>query len=112
MTSPVQPLVRTQLTNASTALYTSPAGVWTQIVKLTCLNTDVASHTVTFHVVPSGGSSATANITTSAQAILAGQTWNSPNEYGLVLAPGDALYGLADTGAVVNVFAAGILVTS
>lgn len=112
MTSPVQPLVRTQLTNASAALYTSGVGIWTQIVKLVCVNIDTVSHTVTFHIVPSGGSSSTANVSTSAQGILAGQSWNSPNEYGLVLAPGDALFGLADTGAVVNVFAAGILVTS
>jgi hypothetical protein len=112
MTSPVQPLVRTQLANSSTLLYTSPVGVWTQIVKLACVNTDTASHTVTFHVVPSGGSSGTTNITTDGQGVLPAQTWNSPNEYGLVLAPGDALYGLADTASVVNVFAAGILVTS
>lgn len=109
MASPIQEIVSGQLSNGAVALFTSPAGTWTQIIKLTCTNTDAVSHNVTFYAVPSGGSVGSTNQTTIAKAILPGDTWNSPNEYGLVLNPGDALYGLADTGAVVNVFASGIL---
>lgn len=109
MASPIQEIVSGQLSNSAVALFTSPAGTWTQIIKLTCTNSDSASHNVTFHVVPSGGTALAANKTTIAKAILPGDTWNSPNEYGLVLNPGDALYGLADASAMVNVFASGIL---
>lgn len=104
-TSAIQEIINTQLTNASAALYTAPTGLWVQIVSLTCQNIDVATHNVTFHIVPSGSSSATSNIITNAQAITAGMSWNDPFVLGKVLNPGDALYGLADTGAVVNVFA-------
>jgi len=110
--SPIVPLYNGQLSNSSAALYTSPTGVWTQLTKVLAVNTDTSAHTVTFHIVPNGGSSATANISTNAQAVLAGQAWNDPNEYGLVLAPGDAIYGNADTGSQVNVFIAGFQATS
>lgn len=109
MASPVLAIVpATQLTNSAAGLYTSPAGVWTQIVSLTCQNTDVTSHQVTFYLVPAAGSAGSTNVITNAQALSPKQSWNDPFVYGKVLNPGDALWGLADTGAVVNVFAAGV----
>lgn len=111
MASPIRQLAASQLTNAAVLLYISPTGVWTQITKLTCTNVDTAVHLVTFNVVPNGGSPVASNETTLQQAILPSQTWNSPNEYGMVLNPGDMIYGLADNGAVVNYFIAGLLLT-
>ena len=113
MASPFQQIVKSvTLTGSAAALYTSPLGTWTQINKLTCCNTDTASHTVTLYIVPSGGSSGATNVTTSAQAVSPGQTWNSPNEYGQVLNPGDAIWGFADTAAHVTILASGTQFTT
>lgn len=111
MASPIQRIVSTQLTAVASVLYASPPGTYTQIVKLTCVNTDSAGHVVTLYMIPSGGGASGTTETTLGKAILPGDTWNSPNEYGLVLNPGDALAGLADTGSVVNVFVSAVLAT-
>lgn len=111
MASPIQEIFSGQLFNSANLLYASATGVWTQLSKITCANSDTAVHVVTFHIVPNGGSAATSNMSTITQAILPSQTWNSPNEYGLVLNPGDSIYGFADTTAVVNVFIAGLLMS-
>lgn len=108
----IQIINSVQLGNAAALLYTSPSvGVWTQIMKLTCTNSDTAVHAVTIYLVPSGGSHGAANVIVSAKPILAGDSYNDPNTYGLVLNPGDALWGFADTAAQVNVFASGQLFT-
>jgi hypothetical protein len=108
MASPVLPIIPTQqLPNAAAALYTSPIGTTTRIDSLSCTNIDTSVHTVTIHLVASGGGAGTANITTKAQPILPGETWNSPNEYGKYLAAGDAIYASADSASVVNIFAGG-----
>lgn len=112
MASPIQALFNGQLSTAALLLYSSGTGVWTQISKLLCVNTDTVGRTVTFYVVPSGGSAGTANITTNAQGILNGDSFNSPNEVGLVLNPGDGIYGLASAGNVVNCLIAGVQTTS
>lgn len=112
MASPIQPLVNIQLTNSATALYTTPAGFSTQISKVLCVNTAIAAHTVTLYVVPANASSGTSYITTDAQGLLPLQSWNSPNEAGLVLGSGDSLYGQADSSAVVNIFASGVVTAS
>lgn len=109
-TSPIQEIISGQLATGATLLYTA-SSVWVQITKLTVVNNDSSNRTVTFHLVPSGGAAANANRTTIAWPILAGDTWNSPNEYGLVLNPGDSLWGLADAGAMVSVFGSAILLT-
>lgn len=112
MASPIQPLVNIQLTASATALYTAPAGFSVQISKVLCVNTDIAAHTVTLYVVPANASSGAGYITTDAQGLLPLQSWNSPNEAGLVLAAGDSLYGKADSGALINVFASGVVTAS
>ena len=79
MASPVLAIVpATQLTNSAAGLYTSPAGVWTQIVSLTCQNTDVTSHQVTFYLVPAAGSAGSTNVITNAQALSPKQSWSDP----------------------------------
>jgi hypothetical protein len=111
MASNVQALVNTQLSTSATAFYSSPTGTWTQLTKVLLVNTDTTSHSVTVYVVPNGNSAGTAYITTAAQALLAGQSFNSPNEYGLVLNPGDFIAAFATVGAVVNFMVAGLLLT-
>jgi hypothetical protein len=112
MASNIREIIEGQLLgNSAATLYTSPTGVFTQILKLTCCNIDTASHAVTIYLVTSGSSVGNAFYTTRGQAIQPGQTWNSPNEYGLVLAPGDFLAALADTGNVVNIAASGVQLT-
>lgn len=110
MTSPVQQIVTTQqLTAVAAALYTSPTAEWTQIVALGVLNTDTLSHQVTIYIVPSGGMVATATLTTSGYNIVAKGNYNGQNEFGMVLNPGDTLWAFADTGSVLNIFAAGLI---
>lgn len=110
MTSPVQQIIPTQrLTNSAAAYYTSPAGVWTQITALGCVNTDTSVRAITIYLVPTGGSAASATITTSARSVLIGDNYNGQNEYGMVLNPGDALWAFASTTNVVNIFASGLL---
>lgn len=112
MASAIQRIVSTQLAASTpTLLYTSSLTTWTQIQKLSCINTDAGTHTVSLYIVPSGSSVGAAFLTTMAQAILPGKTFNSPNEYGHVLNPGDALYGFADTGSLVNIVVSGGLFT-
>lgn len=113
MASPVQEIVSSvQLSATSALLYQAPPGVWVQIMALRASNADTSIHTVTFNVVPSGGSVGVANQTTPPLAVLPGSVYPGTNEYGLVLNPGDALWGNADTAAVVNCFASGLLSTS
>jgi hypothetical protein len=113
MASPVLQIVTSQqLASTAASLYTSPIGTWTQISKLTCCNTDTGTHTATLHIVPSGGSTGASTTTTLGQAISPGQTWNSPNEYGLVLNPGDALWGYADTASKVTIAVSGTQFTT
>jgi hypothetical protein len=109
MASPIRQIAAGQLGSSASLLYTSATGTWTQIAKVTCTNTDTATHVVTFHIVPTGGSALFSNKSTITQGILPAQTWNSPNEYGLVLDPGDTIWGFADQAALVNYFIAGLL---
>lgn len=112
MASPVLEIVPTvQLGTTAAAIYTSPAGVWTQIAKLSCLNTDSVTRTVSFYLVPSGGAAITATLLVSAKAISAGESWNDPTMYGHVLNPGDAIWASASVAAVVNTAVAGIQLT-
>lgn len=110
--SPLQPIVEGQYLGTSGGnLYPSPGGTVTRIDKLTVCNSSGSSVTVTFYLVPSGSSIGGSNTTTFQQAISAGSTWNSPNEYGLYLGPGDSLWGLCSAGSAAAVFAAGTQVT-
>lgn len=111
MASIIQIVNSVQLTGSAALLYTSPAGVWTQIMKLSAKNTDTSVRVITLYLVPSGGSALTATIITGPQGIFVGATFNDPNVYGQVLNPGDALWGFADVTAKVNVFASGLLST-
>lgn len=109
--SALQPLFNLQLANAAAALYTAPAGFWVQITKLLAVNVDGSSHQVTLALLPQGNSYSAVFITTDALSLLSGATYGGYNEYGLVLAPGDQLWGFADAAAHVNCFASGLLIS-
>jgi len=112
-TSPVQQIINSiQLANATASLYQAPIGTWVQILSLKATNVDTVVHTVTFQIVPSSGTGTAANTSTKTLAILPGNTYLGNNEYGLVLNPGDSIWGFADTAAVVNCFASGLLTLS
>lgn len=110
MASPITAIIEGQfLSGAAALLYVSPTGVYSQIVKLSCVNSDSASHVVTIYLVPAGGTAGNANVVTNAQPILPKQTFNSPNEYAHVLNPGDAIWGFADVAGKVNIRASALL---
>jgi len=110
MTSPVLAIIEAQnAPTAQTTLYTS-ALVTTRIDKLSATNTTNATIILSINLVPSGQSAGTTNLTTNAQAILAGQTWNSPNEYGQCLNPGDFLSAIASATGL-TIMASGTVLT-
>lgn len=111
MASIVQGLVNVQLSNAAAGLYTAPTGTWVQLTKVLLANSTSGATTVTLYLVPRGQVVGATFITTNAQAVLGNQSWNSPNEYGLVLNPGDELQGFAATGSVINIMVAGAIFT-
>jgi hypothetical protein len=105
MASSVQRLVSTVLGTSAVTLYTSPTGTWTQITKLLLVNTSGSTQTATLAIV----AAATSYTTTNAQGLLPSQSWNSPNEYGLVLNPGDGLSAFASAGSAITFILAGLL---
>ncbi|GBQ20490.1 hypothetical protein ACLRDC_10745 [Gluconacetobacter sacchari] len=110
----VQPvaLIPAQAVPAATAaLYTAPAGVVARIDSLGVCNVGTVPVAVTLYLVPSGGVAGPANATTFGQTILPGQTWNSPNEIGRVLQPGDAVAAQAGAAGALTISAGGLLVT-
>lgn len=94
------------------ALYTSPAGVTTRIDSLTVCNTGGTTVTITIYLVPPGGAAGASTTTTKAQAVLPGQTWNSPNEIGQVLAPGGNITVVASSSGALSITASGLQVTN
>ena len=96
--------------NAQTTMFA--AGAATRIDSLSVTNTDVtAIHTISINLVAQGGSVGAGNLTTDAQPVLPGQTWNSPNEVGKGLNPGDFISVIASAASVLNIAAGGILMT-
>lgn len=111
MASPVKEIVTAQFApSAQSTLYTSTS-LTTRIDKLTVTNTDTVARTISINLVPAGSSASSANLTTQNQSILPGATWNSPNEYGHYLNPGDALSVIASTAAVLVIAVGGTQVT-
>lgn len=107
MSSPQAEIIPAQFAPASqTTLYTSTALV-TRIDKLTVTNNGTTAATISINLVAAGGSASAANRTTNAQAIAPGQTWNSPNEYGHYLMPGDAISVVASAATTLTIAAGG-----
>lgn len=109
----VQPiaLIPAQYVPASTTpIYTSPAGVYSRIDSLSICNTGAVAVQASIYLVPSGAGAGPANATTFNQTVLPGQTWNSPNEIGKVLGPGDAIAVLAGAANALTITAGGLQV--
>lgn len=99
--------------NVAGALYTSPASTTTILTRASISNVTTGAVALTLWLVRSGGARANANIIRGASAaglVLPGGP-ASPlilsELAGLVLAPGDAVHGLADTAAALNFTASG-----
>ena len=108
MASPVKEIITAQFApNSQTTLYTSPASTTTRIDKLSVTNTGGGVANISINLVPSGGSAASSNLTTQTQAIVAGATWNSPNEYGHYLNPGDLISVIASAANQLVIAAGG-----
>lgn len=110
--SPIIQIINSvQLSSSAAALYTS-TGLWTQILALRCVNTDTVARTISLYIVAAGGPASAANASTLSLALLAnGGGYNGANEYGLVLNPGDSIWGVADVAAKVNIMASGLVNT-
>ena len=83
----------------------------TRIDSLAVSNPSANTAQVTIYLVPAAGAVGASTTSTSAQAVLPGQTWNSPNEIGKVLAPGDSLYAFASAASALTIIASGIQAT-
>lgn len=104
--TPLPLILPQQLAGAVTILYQS-SNVKTRIDKLSFTNTDSLAHAVTVYLVPLGGAPVASNTITIAHSVAAGETWNSPDAVGQILAVGGSIQAFADTGAVVTISGAG-----
>ncbi len=101
------------VSNASTALYTSPAGVTTVVNRVVFTNVTAGSVTLTVWVVRSGGATANSHIVIGAvsggQSISAGpsEPYVANSLASLVLAPGDAIWALASAASSINAIGSG-----
>lgn len=98
---------------AAAALYTSPAGTKTVVTRLALINTSAGAATATLWVVRSGGTNVNSNIVLGAAAgglsLAAGPTdpYIVQDFANLVLAAGDAIWGLSNTLNAINIVASG-----
>ncbi len=97
-----------QIPNSNTTLFTSPASVWTRIESLSVANPTGGSATYSLWLVASGGSAGNANIITSAQSVLAGQTVDDQHVIGKVLNPGGFIVAVASAATTLSIHASGI----
>lgn len=106
------PIIEPRFMPASqTTLFAAQSGQSVRIDSLSIVNGDSIAATVSINIVPSGGSASAANLTTKAQSIPSGQTWNSPNEVGKVLVAGDFISAICSTASVAAISAGGLLQT-
>jgi hypothetical protein len=110
MTVNIQPLIQSHtLSNAYVSLFTASAP--TRIDAVTLFNpTGNASETVTIEWVPTGGSTGAGNLIAS-YTLLGGNSATVYELIGQVMAAGDQIYAKGATGALVNMFASGTVVT-
>ena len=106
----LSPIIEAQFAPATqTTLYTSPVGQYTRIDSLSVVNTGTVAETIGINVVANAGTAGASSLTTVGQSIQPNQTWNSPNEIGKVLAPGDFISVIASTGSVLVISAGGLI---
>jgi hypothetical protein len=105
MSSTAKVIVPAQdLPNAAALLYTSPAnGKGTWIDKATAVNHSGSVQTITFYLLPSGGSALVSNLVVDQKSIADKATDMLPEMIGKFIAPGDMIYGLAAAVTAVNI---------
>lgn len=106
---PTQIVESQQLPGSAAALYTAPASTRAQITKLVVVNPTGGSATYTLYMVPASGAIGASTTLTSAQAVAAGQSVVDPNVPGLVLMPGDALWGVASGATTLTIAASAVV---
>lgn len=99
------------LTTTDAVQYTSPANTVSMIKQLTLTNFGAAAVTVTIHLVPSGGASATSNVLLNATVIAAGQAVPVYAAINHILQAGDSIWAKTDTNTSVNIMISGFQVT-
>ena len=108
MSIPVIEIVPAQQAPATLAqLYVSPASTATRIDKLTVSNPGGSVQQISIYLVPSGQSAGASNITTPPQSVGINGTFNSPNEFGHYLNPGDSIWAIATAASQLVIAVAG-----
>lgn len=100
-----------QIPNAAATtpgLYAAPALTKCQIKKLTFTNNDASAHTVTIHLVASGGTAGVTNTVTKAVSIAAGGVYEAFEAEGHILQPGDFITAFADAATQVTCHGSGV----
>lgn len=90
-------------------MFTAPNGTIVRVDALTVTNIDTVPRTISINLVTFGGSAASSNLTTKAQAVPPGKSWLSPNEAGKVLGPGDFISVIASSASALVISAGGVV---
>ena len=86
-----------------TTVYTAGAGSRVYVDKLTATNTTLVAQTISFNVVPSGGTVGSSNLLAKTISIAPGAFYSFPEIVGHVLAAGDFLSCIASlTGVTIR----------
>ena len=93
---------------ATPGLYVAPANTKTIIKKLTFTNNDTVAHTVTVHLVASGGTGGVTNIITKAFPVGPGICYEAFEAEGQVLMTGDFITAFADAASMVTCHGSGV----
>jgi len=104
-------LIAPQMLTSSAATYYTATRVTARIDAFTVTNTDTAAHSLTVHIVPSGGSAAASNRVIDAKSIHPKETYTCPEMIGKIIPSGSFIQALDDAGSVMSINAAGIEIT-
>jgi len=92
-----------QLGSSSTTLYTCPANTRARVIKANACNDTTTVPSMTFYLVPSGGSPGVTNLLINARNLPGNGTDSLREIVGQVLEPGDSIRGLASSADQVTV---------
>lgn len=100
-----------QLAAGVAAIMMTPVTGLTVLGNVTFSNTNGAVEPISIYLVRSGGAPGPANLKIPAQTLAVAETYVSPELAGMVMNTGDALYGFATDGSVVNFSINGAVIT-
>lgn len=95
-----------QIANSATA-YISAVTVKTRLDKVTVTNPTATARSVTFYIIPNGGSAGDDTTITKSYVVPGGVTWNCPDLVGQILAIGDQLQAVASAAAALTLMISG-----